>query len=76
MGSTWCIDSSGEGQLDSRVRREDKDRTGREQVRRRLCTAHDLQKNGNRRRREGGAVDEEVRAVLERGQQLAYDFEI
>ena len=64
MRSTRCIDGSGERELDSRVRREDKDRTGREQVRRRLCTTHDLQENGYRGRSEGGAVDEEVRAVL------------
>ena len=64
MRRTRGIDRGREGQLDSRIGGKDVDIAGREKIRGRLCSAHDLQQHGKTRRCESGSVHEEVRAVL------------
>ena len=55
----------GERKLDGRVRREGIHASAREEVRRAPCSAEDLQEDGDGRRRERRAIDEEA-CVVER----------
>ena len=69
---TGGVGRGGHGDLDGRLRGELDDGAGREEVLGRLCTAQDLEEDGDGRGRERRAVGVEYRAILQtQGEQLA-----